>query len=166
MKGWQSISIVGALTLTGIHPVSGNSYGATAPNAMLGAAITAKTPGAGSLTATVPDAFGGLGTALGAELGLASRAVSGTSLAKAEIGDCYFYPRRDAAQPVPTTRNVSDEASKPEPATQDFRYLTYYVYSELPPAEKPADIVLSSFKDTASATARAVRALSAILGPR
>jgi hypothetical protein len=109
--------------------------------------ITAKTPGARSLTASVPHAFGGLGTALGAELGLAS-AVSGTSLAKAEIGDCYFYPRRDAAQPVPTTRNVSDEASKPEPMTQDFGYLTYYVYSELPPAERPADIVLSSFKDT------------------
>jgi hypothetical protein len=107
--------------------------------------ITAKTPGARSLTASVPDAFGGLGTALGAELGLAS-AVSGTSLAKAEIGDCYFYPRRDAAQPVPTTRNVSDEASKPEPMTQEFRYLTYYDYSELPPAEKPADIVLSSFR--------------------
>jgi hypothetical protein len=26
--------------------------------------------------------------------------------------------------------------------TQDFRYLVYYVWSELPPPEKPADIVL------------------------
>jgi Transglycosylase SLT domain len=33
------------------------------------------------------------------------------------------------------------------PATQDFRYLAYYVWSELPPAEKPADIVLRSLKD-------------------
>jgi Transglycosylase SLT domain len=32
--------------------------------------------------------------------------------------------------------------------TQDFRYLIYYVWSELPPPEKPADIVLSSLKDT------------------
>ena len=32
--------------------------------------------------------------------------------------------------------------------TQDFRYLIYYVWSELPPAEKPAAIVLSSLKDT------------------
>jgi hypothetical protein len=32
--------------------------------------------------------------------------------------------------------------------TQDFRYLIYYVWSELPPAEKPADIVLRSLKDT------------------
>jgi hypothetical protein len=54
----------------------------------------------------------------------------------------------DAAQPVPTTRDASDEASNPAPVTQDFRYLTYYVWSELPPTEKPADIVLSSLKDT------------------
>lgn len=32
-------------------------------------------------------------------------------------------------------------------STQDFRYLVYYVWSELPPAEKPAEIVLRSFKD-------------------
>ena len=36
----------------------------------------------------------------------------------------------------------------PAPVTQDFRYLIYYVWSELPPAEKPADIVLRSLKDT------------------
>jgi len=50
----------------------------------------------------------------------------------------------DVTQPVPTTRN----ASNPAPVTQDFRYLIYYVWSELPPAEKPADIVLRSLKDT------------------
>jgi hypothetical protein len=50
----------------------------------------------------------------------------------------------DVAQPVPTTRN----ASNPAPVTQDFRYLIYYVWSELPPAEQPADIVLRSLKDT------------------
>jgi hypothetical protein len=50
----------------------------------------------------------------------------------------------DVAQPVPTTRN----ASNPAPVTQDFRYLIYYVWSELPPAEKPSDIVLRSLKDT------------------
>ena len=33
-------------------------------------------------------------------------------------------------------------ASNPAPVTRDFRYLIYYVWSELPPAEKPADIVL------------------------
>ncbi|MGB7012762.1 MAG: transglycosylase, partial [Pseudolabrys sp.] len=49
----------------------------------------------------------------------------------------------DVAQPVPTTGNASNPAS----VTQDFRYLIYYVWSELPPAEKPAAIVLRSFKD-------------------
>src|SRR5262249_49101203 len=64
------------------------------------------------------------------------------------LGDCYFYPHHDAARSVPTTRDASDAASNPAPVTQDFRYLTYYVWSELPPTEKPADIVLSSLKDT------------------
>jgi soluble lytic murein transglycosylase-like protein len=50
----------------------------------------------------------------------------------------------DVAQPVPTTRN----APNPAPVTQDFRYLIYYVWSELPPTEKPAEIVLRSLKDT------------------
>jgi hypothetical protein len=52
----------------------------------------------------------------------------GTPVAKAEIGDCYFYPRRDAAHPVPTTHDASDEAFNPAPVRQDFRYLTYYVW--------------------------------------
>jgi hypothetical protein len=49
---------------------------------------------------------------------------------------------------VLTPGGASDDASSPAPATQDFRYLIYDVWSELPPAEKPADIVLSSLKDT------------------
>ena len=49
----------------------------------------------------------------------------------------------DVARLVPTRRN----ASNPAPVTQDFRHLIYYVWSELPPAEKPADIVLRSLKD-------------------
>ena len=71
------------------------------------------------------------------------RPVSGPpSVAKAEIGDAHH----DAAQPLPTARDASDEAAAP--ATRDFRYLIYYAWSELPPAEKPADIVLNSLKDT------------------
>ena len=38
-------------------------------------------------------------------------------------------------------------SSNPAPATQDFQYLIYYVWSEVPPAEKPAEIVLRSLKD-------------------
>jgi Transglycosylase SLT domain len=51
----------------------------------------------------------------------------------------------DVAQPAPTTCDASGGASSTGP--QDFRYLICYVWSELPPAEKPAAIVLRSFKD-------------------
>jgi len=78
-------------------------------------------------------------------------------MAWAEIADYSFPPKlaavshHDVAQPLPAVRDASDDASKDAPrtapATQDFQYLIYYVWSELPPAEKPAQIVLSSLKD-------------------
>src|SRR3984893_14962780 len=146
MKALQATCIVGAITFTGmIHQVGENTPGATVPDAMSEAAVSAETPGAPVLSAAVPEASAGPGTALGSVPG----AVSGPSLmAKAEIGDDSIETKsvdlghHDAAQPVPTTRN----ASNPAPVTQDFRYLIYYVWSELPPAEKPADIVLRSLK--------------------
>ncbi|SIO66842.1 hypothetical protein SAMN05443247_11481 [Bradyrhizobium erythrophlei] len=152
MKALQAACIVGAITFTGmIHQVGGNTPSATVPDAMPEAAVSAETPGAPALSAAVPEASAGPGTALGAELGSVPGAISGLSLmAQAEIGDDSIETKsvdlghHDAAQPVPTTR----DASNPAPVTQDFRYLIYYVWSELPPAEKPADIVLSSLKDT------------------
>jgi hypothetical protein len=39
-----------------------------------------------------------------------------------------------------------DEQSEPAAGKRDFSYLAYYVYSELPPDPKPADIVLESLK--------------------
>src|SRR4030081_4131046 len=156
MKALQATCIVGAITFTGmIHQVGGNKPGATVPDAMPEAAVSAETPGAPALSAAVLEASAGPGTALGAELGSVPGAVSGPSLmAQAEIGDDSIETksvdlgRHDAAQPVPTTRDASDDASNKAPVTQDFRYLIYYVWSELPPAEKPADIVLRSLKDT------------------
>jgi hypothetical protein len=150
MKALQATCIVGAITFTGmIHQVGGNTPGATVPDAMPEAAVSAETPGAPALSAAAPEA------SAGTELGSVPGAVSGPSLmAQAESGDDSIETKsvhlghHDAAQPVPTTRDASDDASKPAPVTQDFRYLIYYVWSELPPAEKPADIVLSSLKDT------------------
>src|SRR5215813_11980095 len=152
MKALQVTCIVGAITFTGIiHQVGGNTPGATVPDAMPEAAETSGAP----MLSAVPEAPAGPGTALVAELGSVPGAVSGPSLmAKAEIGADSIETKsvdlghHDAAQPVPTTRDASDDASNPAPVTQDFRYLIYYVWSELPPAEKPADIVLSSLKDT------------------
>lgn len=70
---------------------------------------------------------------------------------EAEIVDEPAAPKlaslgQDAVQPLPPEREASDDAPKAA-STQDFRYLVYYVWSELPPAEKPAEIVLRAFKD-------------------
>src|SRR5262249_53289641 len=152
MKALQATCIVGAIAFAGmIHQVGGNTPGATVPDAMPEAAVSAETPGAPALTAAEPEGSPGPGTGLGAELGSVPAAVSGpSSMAKAETGDDSIETKsadlghHDAAQPVPTTRGASDDVSSPAPATQDFRYLIYYVWSELPPAEKPTTIALSS----------------------
>jgi len=61
------------------------------------------------------------------------------------VQDSVDLGHHDVAQPAPTTCGASGGASSTGP--QDFRYLICYVWSELPPAEKPAAIVLRSFKD-------------------
>jgi hypothetical protein len=170
MKALQATCIVGAIAFTVmIHQFGGNTPGASVPDAMRETAVSAETPGAPALSAAVPEASAGPATAPGAEPGSVPGAVSGPSLmAQAEIGDDLIETKsvdlksvdsksvdlghHDAAQPVPTTRDASDDASSPAPVTQDYRYLIYYVWSELPPAEKPAAIVLSSLKDTPAGT--------------
>jgi len=152
MKALQAACIVGAMAFTGmIHQVGGNTPGASVRDATPEAAASAERPGAPALSAAVPEASPGPGT----ELGSVPAAVSGPSLmAKAEIGDASIETKsadlghHDAAQTGPTTPGAADDASTAAPVTQDFRYLIYYVWSELPPAEKPADIVLRSLKDT------------------
>src|ERR1700704_1597637 len=108
MKALQATCIVGAITFTGmIHQVGGNRPVATVPDAMPEAAVSAETPGAPALSAAVPEASAGPGTAPGAERGSVPEAVSGPSLmAKAEIGDNSIGTKsvdlgqHDAAQPV------------------------------------------------------------------
>jgi hypothetical protein len=115
------------------------------------AAVSAKTPDAPALSAAVPEATAEPGSALGSVTATVSRS---PLMVPAEIGDGPIETKPvdsghlAAAQPAPTTRDASGDASSPAPVTQDFRYLIYYVWSELPPAEKPADIVLRSLKDT------------------
>ena len=89
-----------------------------------------------------------------ATAGSMPEAVSGSSLiAHAEVGDVSIGTRSaalgyyDAAQPMPAGRDASGDASGSASVKHDFQYLTYYVWSELPPAEKPAEIVLRSLKD-------------------
>jgi len=144
MKALQATCVVGAITFTGM--VSGNTPGATVLNAMPEVAVSAETPGAAARSAAVPEASAGRGTALGAELGSVPVSVSGPSLMAQD--DSIETKSVDAARPAQSTRDASNDTSNPATVTQDFRYLIYYVWSELPPAEKPAAIVLTSLKDT------------------
>ena len=70
MKALQATCIVGAITFTGmIHQVGGNTQGATVPDVMPEAVVSAETPGTPALSAAVPEASAGPGIVLGAELG-------------------------------------------------------------------------------------------------
>ena len=134
MRALQAICIVGAITLTGMIYQVAHTPGVTVPDSMQEAVVSAETPAPSELPAAVPEASAGPGTLLGAELGSVPGAGSGPLLAQAEIGDDSIetnsvdFCHHDVAGPVPTTSNASD----PAPVTQDFRYLIYYVWSELP----------------------------------
>jgi hypothetical protein len=161
MKALQATCIVGAIAFTGmIHQFGGKTPDVSVPNAAVGV----ETPGAPAPSAAVPETSAGPGTAPAAESGSAPDTVSGpSSVAQANIGDDSIETKSadtksedsksadlghgDAAQAVPTTRGASVDASNSAQVTQDFRYLIYYVWSELPPAEKPAAVVLRSLKD-------------------
>jgi hypothetical protein len=145
MKALQAIYIVGAIAFTGMtHQVGGITLSVTVPDTISDAAVSAEAP---ALAPAAPKASVGLETALGS----VPRTISGPSL-MAQVGDDSSAPKwialgqHNPAQPMPTTRDAPGDARKT--VTQDFRYLIYYVWSEQPPAEKPAAVVLSSLRDT------------------
>src|SRR3954464_906578 len=99
------------------------------------------------------EASAKLAAALQAATASVTSAGSGPLTARAEIADDSIAPKlaslgdQVTATPLSAGQDVSNDAPKPAQATQDFRYLIYYVWSELPPAQKPAEIVLRSLKD-------------------
>jgi hypothetical protein len=50
-------------------------------------------------------------------------------------------------QQARTENPVQDHSTDPMPLGRKFSYLAYYVFSEIPPDEKPADTVLKTLKD-------------------
>ena len=84
-----------------------------------------------------------IAAAAGAEVATAAEPVTGTATDTTAASD---KPESIVVATLPDPTQMLPET--PAPVTQDFRYLIYYVWSELPPAEKPADIVLRSLKDT------------------
>jgi Transglycosylase SLT domain len=153
MKALRATCILAAITFTGmINQVGGNPLGVTVPDGNSEPFVSAEAPGAPAVFSAMPEASAGPVTALGAELNSVPGAISRPSLmAKVEIGDDSIKAKsgghHDAARPVQTTSGASEDVSNLAPVTQDFRYLICYVWSELPPAEKPAEIVLNSLKD-------------------
>lgn len=149
MKVWHTACAVGVLTLTGFYLARGNTPVATVPDVMPEAAANAVAPD------LYAEASAKLAAALRAAPGAVTSADSGPLMARAEMADTPAGPKlasldpQDVVQSLPASaaREASDDVPKSASSTQDFRYLIYYVWSELPPAEKPAQIVLRSFKD-------------------
>jgi hypothetical protein len=148
MKALQTTCIVGLIAFLGSYLAGGNRPVATVPDAM-------SEPAANVVAlALYAEASAKLAIALRAEPGLATSAGQGPLMVTAEITDYSIGPKlaslghQDIAQPLPAAAgDAADDAPKAALLTQDFRYLIYYVWSELPPAEKPAAIVLRSLKD-------------------
>ena len=145
MKALQPSCIVGAVAFMGFYLASGNRPVATVPDAVPEAAANVVAP------ALYAEASAKLAAALQAAPGSVTSVDSGPLMARAEIADYSIGPNLaalgDQDIPLPAARDASNDAPKKELVTQDFRYLIYYVWSELPPAQKPAEIVLRSLKD-------------------
>lgn len=147
MKAWQTSCIVGAVAFMGFYLASANRPVATTPDAVPEAAANA----------VAPELYAEASARLAAALQAASASVtsvdSGPLTARAEIAEDSAGPKlaslgnQDIAPPLPAAPDASNDAPRTAPVTQDFRYLIYYVWSELPPAQKPAEIVLRSLKD-------------------
>jgi hypothetical protein len=147
MKALQTTCIVGLIAFTGLYLTGGNSPVATVSDAMPQAAANALAP------ELYAEALAKLAVALRAQRGPVTSAGPEPSMAAAEITDLPTGPKlaslgdQDIAQPLPTARDASHDTPDTASSAQDFRYLIYYVWSELPPTEKPAEIVLRSLKN-------------------
>jgi hypothetical protein len=131
MRPLLTVCIVGVIILTGIIHQVADAQSVTVLDAIQKAEVSVETPASPALSAAVPESPAG-------------HEIVPAKLAEAKSAD---LGPQDAFQSAPATRDASDDASDPARGTQDFRYLIYYVWSELPPAEKPAETVLRSFKE-------------------
>jgi transglycosylase-like protein with SLT domain len=61
--------------------------------------------------------------------------------------DALIEQQATAVALVERTGSIQDRSLDPAPRKQNFSLLAYYVFSEIPPDEKPADTVLKTMKD-------------------
>lgn len=150
MKIWQVACVASAIASTGLYLAAGNRPGTTVADALPEAAANA---GMSSLALSTAAPQPSVVPAPLLDDGSVTSAISGTLAARAEIENYSTGPKlaslghQDVAPPTPAMRDAPDDLSTPAPATKDFRYLIYYIWSEVPPAEKPAEVVLRSLKD-------------------
>ncbi|WP_342733178.1 transglycosylase [Bradyrhizobium sp. B117] len=160
MKVWQSSCLAAAIASLGLYLAAGNRPGATVPDVMPEAAANIAAPANMTAPANIvtpalyAEASARLAAALQAEraeLGSVTSSGSVPLSTGAEITDAPAAPKlaslgEDIVQSLPAARDAPDDTPKAA-STPDFRYLTYYIWSEVPPAEKPAETVLRAFKD-------------------
>ncbi|MBW7971253.1 transglycosylase SLT domain-containing protein [Bradyrhizobium sp. BR 10289] len=159
MKAWQTSCIMAVIASVGFYLAAAGRPDATAPDVIPGAAANIAASGNMAAPANImtpalyAEASARLAAALRAEraeLGAATSRGSASLSTEAETADLPAGPKlaslgEDIVQSLPPARDASDGA--PKAASTDFRYLIYYIWSELPPAEKPAETVLRAFKD-------------------
>jgi len=139
--GWLAGFGSAGIKNTGAVPIENRAASLTA-NAKLADEPQAIPMGnAAVANAAAADAAGA--AAAGAEVATAAEPATVTATDTTAASD---KPESIVVAALPDPSQMLPET--PAPVTQDFRYLIYYVWSELPPAEKPADIVLRSLKGT------------------
>jgi hypothetical protein len=152
MKAWQTSSIVGVIACAGLYLAGGSMPAATVRDALPQAAANVPLSSNVVTPEQYADASARLATALRSQPGSVTSADPGPLTAGAEVTHTPAGPQLASLGPditlsLPPARDASGDVPKAASSTQDFRYLIYYVSSEMPPAEKPAETVLRSFKD-------------------
>lgn len=156
MKAVQVVGIAGAIAfVVMIRQFGGDTPPVAAPTATPAAVIQARTPPANAFAAVAPEVAARFTTVLAQGSASATATAAEPPIARAEITDdstmkLAAISPQEVVAPMGSASDAapkSDGPSTSAPAAQDFQYLIYYVWSELPPAEKPADVVLRSFKD-------------------
>ncbi len=167
VKIWQVSCIVGALTassLAAIDQIAAPRQGVPTPNARVADAFSA-------VPLKVTTVLANASAALPAPA-IEAKFDAGSS-ANDRVADAFSAAAPDAVMPSDVTSSPRQErvlqanasletvpleneatpqrdglpAASPNPHEGELRYLKYYVYSEIPPPEKPAKIALAVLRD-------------------
>jgi hypothetical protein len=172
LKIWQASYVAGVLTatwLTAIYQIVVSRPGVATPNARVADAFSATplnvTTALTSALAALPppvleakfDIRSSANAIVAAEFSdVAPDAVMPSDVNRSLRQGLMLQARGsvDAAPPEneATSYQGGPPAAPPNPDEGELPYLKYYVYSEIPPPEKPAKIALAAFSDVALGT--------------